>query len=311
MTFSHTPVLLEECLDGLNINPTGIYVDCTLGGGGHSCEIVKRLQPGGMLIGIDQDKAAIETAKSRLSPWADLVNIVHSNFSEIDNVLSDLGIERIDGALMDIGVSSYQFDEKERGFSYRMEAQLDMRMDQRGSLTAHDLINNSSQQELEEIFWKYGEEKWGRRIAEFVLNARQEKPIDTTLELVEIIQNAIPKKARADGGHPAKRVFQALRIAVNAELDVLSAAVPKLVERLAPGGRLAIITFHSLEDRIVKNLFKELSTGCICPKDFPVCVCDHERKLKILTKKPITSSKEELELNPRSKSAKLRVAERV
>ncbi|MDO5690649.1 MAG: 16S rRNA (cytosine(1402)-N(4))-methyltransferase RsmH [Tissierellia bacterium] len=311
MNYSHIPVLAQECLRGLNLNPDGIYVDCTLGGAGHSRLIADGLSEKGLLIGIDQDQDAIDNAREALADVQDRIQIVHSNFSRFDEILTEFGIDKVDGVLMDIGVSSHQFDEQERGFSYRMNAVLDMRMDRRSKLTAYELVNESSKEELEDLFWRYGEEKWGRRIAEFIVKAREEEPVETTFDLVEIIDAAIPKKVRAEGSHPAKRVFQALRIAVNAELDVLGATIPKIVERLVPGGRIVIVTFHSLEDRIVKNTFRELSTGCICPADFPICICNHEKQLKIINNKPITATEEELELNPRAKSAKLRIAERV
>lgn len=306
--FSHIPVLLNESIDNLNIKDGGIYVDCTLGGGGHSKEILKRI-PNGRLIGIDQDIDAIEAAKENLKEFEN-VTYVKANFSDLENILDNLNIDKVDGILMDIGVSSHQFDTGERGFSYNFDAKLDMRMSQDMELTAYDVVNNYPVEDLQNIFWKYGEEKWGKRIAEFIVEERKDKPIETTFQLVDIIKKAIPKKARQDGGHPAKRVFQALRIEVNKELDVLEKAINASVERLNIGGRLVIISFHSLEDRIVKNTFRDLSRGCTCPSDFPVCVCNNKRKVKKIGKL-ITPSEEEIKNNKRAKSAKMRVCERV
>ncbi|MDO5718002.1 MAG: 16S rRNA (cytosine(1402)-N(4))-methyltransferase RsmH [Tissierellia bacterium] len=310
MSFNHIPVLLKETIEGLNIKEDGIYVDCTLGGAGHAEEILKILKSG-KLIGIDQDEAAIKYSSEKLSRYGDRFIPIRSNFDNIGEILKDLGIDKIDGAMMDIGVSSHQIDESSRGFSYMEDAILDMRMDDRVELSAKEIVNSYTKAELEDIFWKYGEEKWGRRIAEFIVDKRASKTINTTYELVDIIQSAIPKAARKNGGHPAKRVFQALRIEVNKELDVLTNTIPSIVEMMNPGSRLAIITFHSLEDRIVKNIFKDLSRGCICPKDFPICVCNHERKIKIINRKPIIAGDKELKENSRAKSAKLRIAQRV
>ncbi|NLW51981.1 MAG: 16S rRNA (cytosine(1402)-N(4))-methyltransferase RsmH [Tissierellia bacterium] len=307
MEFKHKPVLLEETLEGLNIKENGIYVDCTLGGGGHSLEILKRLGPNGRLIAIDQDEDALVESQKRLEAYKDQITFIKSNYAFLESILDSLEIDKVDGVLMDIGVSSYQLDEGERGFSYHQDALLDMRMDQSSDLTAAYIVNNYSQEELEVIFWNYGEEKWGKRIAEFIVEQRQDKPIETTLELVDIIKAAIPKKIRMQGKHPAKRVFQALRIEVNKELDVLESTIGIAVERLKKGGRLAIITFHSIEDRIVKNRYNELAKGCTCPPDFPICVCHKTKEIKLLNRKPITASQEELDENRRAASAKLRV----
>ncbi len=310
MEFKHIPVLLNEVMDGLNIRPEGIYVDGTLGGAGHSLEIVKKLSTRGRLIGIDQDEAALSKAREVLRDYEDRVSLVHSNYEHFDQVLDHLGIEQVDGILLDIGVSSYQFDEGERGFSYQFDAPLDMRMNTTSPLTAADIVNEYSKTDLQEILFRYGEESWAKRIVEFIVKAREQKTIETTFELVEIIKAAIPKQVRRDGGHPARKTFQALRIAVNDELGVLERTVPKMVRRLRVGGRLAIITFHSLEDRIVKQSFKELYQDCICPPDIPNCICDKRREIEIITRKPIVASKTELEKNYRARSAKLRVAER-
>lgn len=310
MEFHHISVLLNEVLDGLSIKPDGIYVDGTLGGAGHSLEIVKRLQ-NGKLIGIDQDPAALEKSKEVLADYMDRVILVHSNYSGIKRVLREIGFDKVDGILLDLGVSSHQLDTEERGFSHNKDAPLDMRMDTTGGFTAWDVVNTYSEGELEKILLEYGEEKWARRIAQFIVNERQEKTIDTTFELVSVIKKAIPKKVRMEGHHPAKKTFQAIRIEVNRELEVLTGAITDMVECLNPGGRLAIITFHSLEDRIVKEAFKELYKDCICPPELPKCVCDKRREIDIITRKPLTPSKEELEYNPRSRSAKLRVAERI
>lgn len=311
MDFNHKPVLLKETIEGLNIKENGIYVDCTLGGGGHSLEIVKRLGDEGKLIAIDQDNEALVEAQSKLAEYKDKIYFIKSNYAYLDSILDNLGIDKVDGVLMDIGVSSYQLDEKERGFSYHQDAQLDMRMDQNSELTAKYIINNYSQEELENIFWNYGEEKWGKRITEFIIEERQNKEIETTLELVEIIKKAIPKKIRMQGKHPAKRVFQALRIEVNKELDVLESTLGVAIERLNKNGRLAVITFHSIEDRIVKTRFNEYAKGCTCPPDFPICVCNKKESIKIINRKPITASEEELEENRRSKPAKLRICKKI
>lgn len=310
MEFHHISVLLNEVLDGLSIKPDGIYVDGTLGGAGHSLEIAKRLR-NGKLIGIDQDPAALEKSKEVLADYMDRVILIHSNYSGIKRVLREIGFDKVDGILLDLGVSSHQLDTEERGFSHNKDAPLDMRMDTTGGFTAWDVVNTYSEGELEKILLEYGEEKWARRIAQFIVNERQEKTIDTTFELVSVIKKAIPKKVRMEGHHPAKKTFQAIRIEVNRELEVLTGAITDMVECLNPGGRLAIITFHSLEDRIVKEAFKELYKDCICPPELPKCVCDKRREIDIITRKPLTPSKEELEYNPRSRSAKLRVAERI
>jgi 16S rRNA (cytosine1402-N4)-methyltransferase len=309
MEFHHVSVLLDEVLEGLDIKEDGIYVDGTLGGAGHSKEIVKRLTTG-RLVGIDQDENALEKSREVLKEYMYKVDLVHSNYVNIKEVLENLNIEKVDGILLDLGVSSHQLDTEERGFSHNKDAALDMRMDTTSEFSAWDVVNTYSVEELTRIFLEYGEEKWGKRIAEFIVEERSEKPIDTTLELVTVIKKAIPKKVRMEGHHPAKKTFQAIRIEVNGELDVLKRAIWDMVQCLKPGGRLAIITFHSLEDRIVKEQFKELYKDCICPPEFPTCICDKRREIKIITKKPIVAGKEELNHNPRSRSAKLRVAER-
>ena len=308
--YSHTSVLLSEAVEALDIKPHGIYVDCTLGGGGHAEEIARRLE-GGLLIGIDQDEAAIRTSESRLAEYRDRLRLVKDNFSHIDEVLDALGICRIDGALLDLGVSSYQLDTPERGFSYNTCAPLDMRMNTDAPLSAHDVVNTYSEDELRRILFDYGEEPGAGRIAAAIVKARETHPIETTGELVEIIKSVTPKKLLAVGHHPAKKTFQAIRIEVNGELSVLEPTLSKITERLNPGGRLAVITFHSLEDRQVKRTFAELSAGCICPPSYPVCICGKKPKIKILTKKPILPSEEELAANHRSHSAKLRVAEKL
>lgn len=309
MEFHHVSVLLNEVLEGLAIKEDGIYVDGTLGGAGHSKEIVKRLTTG-RLVGIDQDENALEKSKEVLKEYMDKVDLVHSNYVNIKEVLENLNIEKVDGILLDLGVSSHQLDTEERGFSHNKDAPLDMRMDTTSEFSAWDVVNTYSVEELTRIFLEYGEEKWGKRIAEFIVEERSEKPIDTTLELVTVIKKAIPKKVRMEGHHPAKKTFQAIRIEVNGELDVLKRAIWDMVQCLKPGGRLAIITFHSLEDRIVKEQFKELYKDCICPPEFPTCICDKRREINIITRKPIVAGKVELDHNPRSRSAKLRVAER-
>lgn len=308
--FSHYSVLLNESIDGLNIKPDGIYVDCTLGGGGHSLEILKRLQ-NGRLIAVDQDADAIAASKVRLVDYLDKVTFVHDNFSNIGSALDELGIDGIDGAVIDLGVSSYQLDTPERGFSYMHDAPLDMRMNPEGGLTARDVVNTYSEAELKRIIFDYSEERFAGRIAAKICAAREEKPVETTFGLVDIIRSAIPAKAREDGPHPAKRTFQAIRIEVNSELSVIAPTLDSLVDALNPGGRLSVITFHSLEDRIVKQSFAGYSKGCTCPPDFPVCVCGHKPKLKIITHKPILPGERELDENPRSRSAKLRIAEKL
>lgn len=310
MNFEHISVLLNEVIEGLNIKNDGIYVDGTLGGAGHSSEIVKRLTTG-KLIGIDQDLNALSKAGNVLKEYSDKVILVHNNYENIDEVLSELGIDKVDGILLDLGVSSHQLDEESRGFSHNKDAPLDMRMDETSSFSAWDVVNKYSEEELERIIWDYGEDRWARRIAKFIVEERKESPIDTTLQLVSVIKKAIPKEVRKDGHHPAKKTFQAIRIEVNRELDVLIQSIPKMVRLLKPGGRLAIITFHSLEDRIVKEGFRELYADCICPPHLPKCVCDKVREIEIITRKPIAPTKEEIDVNPRSRSAKLRIAEKL
>ena len=309
MAFEHKSVLLTETIEGLQIRPDGIYVDGTLGGGGHSYEIAKRLTDG-RLIGIDQDQAAIEAAGMRLSPFGDKVTIVRSNYRNTREVLSELGIEKIDGMILDLGVSSYQFDTKERGFSYRFDSPLDMRMDTRQSFSAKEIVNGYSEMELYHVIRDYGEDKFAKNIAKHIVMARKKKPVETTGELCEIIKAAIPAKIRAEGGHPAKRTFQAIRIECNKELEVLRESLETLIELLNPGGRLCIITFHSLEDRIVKAAFKKAENPCICPPNFPVCTCGRVSQGKVVTGKPILPGEEELSGNPRAASAKLRIFEK-
>lgn len=311
MEFVHIPVLLNQTIESLNIKPGGVYVDCTLGGAGHSTEIVKRLLPGGTLIGIDQDENAIKAAGEKLAPYKEHIKLVRSNFRNLKRVIEEAGFEKVDGILMDIGVSSHQIDEEDRGFSYMHDGPLDMRMDRSGAVTAESLLNTADFQRLKEIIRDYGEEKWADRIAKFICQEREKYRIETTYQLVEIIKMAIPAAARREGGHPAKRTFQALRIAVNDELNVLETALYDAVEMLKEGGRLSVITFHSLEDRIVKNIFNKLEKPCTCPPQIPICVCGKEPQLKVLTKKPVIADEEELEINSRSKSAKLRAAERL
>ncbi|WP_306483937.1 16S rRNA (cytosine(1402)-N(4))-methyltransferase RsmH [Anaerococcus sp.] len=306
MKFEHIPVLAKETIENLNINPDGIYLDLTLGKGGHSKLILERLSDKGRLIAFDQDKEAIEAAKSNLRDFSN-VTFVNSNFENFEKVLEELGLDLIDGALMDIGVSSYQIDNAYRGFSYMKDGPLDMRMNQDNELTAEVIVNEYSQDELERIFFEYGEERFARSIARNIVNLRDEKRIDTTFKLREIVAKSI----KSQDAHPEKRVFQALRIEVNRELEVLENTIERVVDHLKKDGRIAIITFHSLEDRIVKNKFKDLATDCICPPEFPVCVCDHRAKIKIITRKPVTASKAELRDNSRSKPAKLRVGQRI
>lgn len=310
MEFKHVPVMLFECIDNLNIKPDGVYVDATLGGGGHSFEIASRLTEGGRLIGIDRDAQAIEAAKKRLEPFLERVSFVHDNFVNAYDILERLGVENIDGALIDLGVSSYQLDEAERGFSYINDAPLDMRMDRRNEKSAYTVINEYSENELCDIIYKYGEERWAKRIAQFIAERRKIKLIETTGELTDIIKAAIPAAARAEGGHPGKRTFQAIRIEVNDELAIIEDTINAFAEKLNKKGRLCVITFHSLEDRIVKEAFLKLTQGCTCPKEFPVCVCGGVSKGKIITRKPIIATEDELEANSRSKSAKLRVFEK-
>ena len=312
LTFSHKPVLLYECLDGLDIKPDSVYIDGTAGGAGHSFEIASRLtEKGGLLLALDQDETAVRVASERLSQFGEHAKVVHSNFRELASVCKREGVEQIDGLLLDLGVSSYQLDTPERGFSYQNDAPLDMRMDRRNPLTAYDIVNTYPEGEIKRILWEYGEEKFASRIASNIIRARETAAITTTGELVELIKQSIPAHSRETGHHPAKRSFQALRIAVNAELDVIAPAIRSAVNLMKPGGRIAIITFHSLEDRIVKQTFAELAQGCTCPKDFPICVCGNKPKVKILTKKPILPTEKELNENPRSRSAKLRVAQKI
>ena len=309
MVFHHVSVMLDEVIEGLNIKEDGIYVDGTLGAAGHSLEIVKKLGTG-KLIGIDQDKNALLKSKQVLGKYLDKVSLVKSNYSNIKNVLHNLNIEKVDGILLDLGVSSHQLDEGERGFSYNKDAPLDMRMDQDSDLSAWEVVNQYSKEELTRILLEYGEENWAMRIAEFIVTEREKEPIDTTLELVTVIKKAIPKKVRMEGHHPAKKTFQAIRIEVNRELDVLKDSIEEMASVLKPGGRLVVITFHSLEDRIVKEKFRWLYKDCTCPPEFPQCICDKKREIEIITRKPIVPRKKEIEENPRSRSAKLRIAEK-
>lgn len=310
MKFNHTSVLLQETIDGLNIRPDGVYVDGTLGGGGHSYEIASRLSDRGQLIGIDQDEAAITAAGERLKEFGDRVIIVRSNYRNTKSILQSLQIEKIDGMMLDLGVSSYQLDTEERGFSYRYDAPLDMRMDKRQTLTARDIVNGYSEMELFRVIRDYGEDKFAKNIAKHIVAARQQYSIETTGQLNEIIKAAIPAKMRAEGGHPSKRTYQAIRIECNKELEVLRDSLEELIGLLNPGRRLCIITFHSLEDRIVKSAFKKAENPCTCPPSFPVCVCGKVSQGKVITNKPILPGEEELERNSRAKSAKLRIFER-
>ena len=311
MEFQHKSVLLQECIDALNIRPDGIYLDGTLGGAGHSSQIARRLTEGGRLIGVDRDRTALAAAKERLSPYADRVTLVHSNFAEIDAILDSLGIPAVDGMLFDLGVSSPQLDDASRGFSYMADAPLDMRMDKDDALTAGEVVNTWPQGELRRILYDYGEERYAPQIAAAICRAREKAPVETTLELVDIIRSAMPAQALREKQHPAKRSFQAIRIAVNDELGAVSRMMQAAVGRLNPGGRLAVITFHSLEDRIVKSEMQQAARGCTCPPEFPVCVCGKKPLVKLVTRKPIVSGPAELEENPRARSAKLRVAEKL
>ena len=310
MEFQHKSILLNECMEGLSIKADGIYVDGTLGGGGHSFHIAQRLSDKGRLIGIDQDEDAIEAATKRLAQFKQRVTIVRDNYEHFQEILSTLSIPAVDGILLDLGVSSYQFDEADRGFSYRFDAPLDMRMDKRQDFTAKDLINSYSEAELFHIIRDYGEDKFAKNIAKHIVLERAKKPIETTFELSEVISHAIPMKMRVQGGHPAKKTFQAIRIALNRELEVLEESLDGMIKALKPGGRLCIITFHSLEDRIVKRAFRTAEDPCICPKDFPICTCGRKSLGKVISKKAILPSDLEREENPRSKSAKLRIFER-
>jgi 16S rRNA (cytosine1402-N4)-methyltransferase len=310
MEFKHISVLFEETVDGLNVKPDGIYVDGTMGGAGHGRAICERLSEQGRYIGIDQDEAAIQTGSERLAPYQDRVTIVRSNYEQMVSVVHGLGIEKVDGILLDLGVSSYQLDTAERGFSYREDAPLDMRMDQRQQLTAGDIVNQYSEMELFRIIRDYGEDRFAKNIAKHIVKEREQAPIETTGQLAEIVKHAIPAKIRATGGHPAKRTFQAIRIELNRELTVLEDSLDGMIDLLNPGGRLCIITFHSLEDRIVKSSFRKNENPCICPPGFPVCTCNQVSKGKAITRKPILPTEKEMEENLRSRSAKLRIFER-
>ena len=309
MEFKHKSVLLNETIDGLNIKPDGIYVDGTLGGGGHAYKVCRRLGEKGSIVGIDQDAAAIEAASARLKDFGEKVTIVRSNYCDMKSKLHELGIDKVDGIVLDLGVSSYQLDTAERGFSYREDAPLDMRMDTRQKMTARDIVNDYTEADLYRVIRDYGEDKFAKNIAKHIVQARAVKPVETTAELSEIIRASIPMKFQKKSGHPAKRTFQAIRIELNRELDVLRDSLDDMIDLLNPGGRLCIITFHSLEDRIVKSAFRKNENPCTCPPDFPVCVCGKKSKGSIITKKPILPSEEELEYNSRSKSAKLRIFE--
>ena len=311
MEFKHKSVLLYETVDELNIKPDGIYVDGTLGGGGHSYEIAGRLSEGGRLIGIDQDEDAIKAASKRLEPYMDRVTIVRNNYCNMDKVLDELGIDKVDGIMLDLGVSSYQLDAADRGFTYNVDTALDMRMDQRQEITAKDIVNEYSEFDLYRIIRDYGEDRFAKNIAKHIVAARQEKPIETTFELNDIIKAAIPMKVRATGGHPSKRTYQAIRIELNKELEVLENSIDMMIDRLKPEGRLCIITFHSLEDRIVKTRFRNNENPCTCPPSFPACVCGKVPKGRVITRKPVVPTDEEINENSRSKSSKLRVSERV
>ncbi|HHY05528.1 MAG TPA: 16S rRNA (cytosine(1402)-N(4))-methyltransferase RsmH [Clostridia bacterium] len=312
MTFQHKPVLLREVLAYLEPLPGMVMLDCTLGGGGHSKAILEKILPGGKLIALDQDLEALEAAQQVLHPLGeDNYIISHANFKDLKKVLKQTPYRQVEGILFDLGVSSYQLDRGERGFSYQQDAFLDMRMDRTASKKAYDLVNECTEEELTRIIWNYGEERWAKRIASFIVHAREQELIRTTGQLVQIIKKAIPGDARRQGPHPAKRTFQALRIAVNHELEILAPALKAGLEILKPGGRMAVLTFHSLEDRLAKRVFKDAAQGCICSKDLPICICKHKPKIKILTRKPVIPSEQEIAENPRARSAKLRVVERI
>lgn len=307
MKFHHIPIMLNECIKGMNILSTGIYVDATLGGAGHGSKICEGLDSKGIFIGIDQDINAINAAKDVLERYKNNIILKNENFSSIKRILYELNIENVNGVLLDLGVSSHQLDEADRGFSYMNDAQLDMRMDTRNNMSAYNIVNSYTAQQLEKVIWSYGEERWYKRIVQFILEGRKDKPINTTYELVEIIKKAIPKGARRDGPHPAKRTFQAIRIEVNGEISILKKSIEDIIDILAPEGRLCIITFHSLEDRIVKNTFRFMENPCTCPTEFPICICGVKSKGNVITKKPITPSEDEIEKNHRARSAKLRI----
>ncbi len=309
--FSHLSVLLYECIEALEIRDGYTYIDCTAGGGGHSLEIAKRMGPNSRLICFDRDKNAIKAATERLHDYLDRVTFINDNFKSVDKVIKELGITNLGGVLADLGCSSHQFDTPERGFSYMHDAPLDMRMDTDAPLSAYEVVNDYPEEQLRKIIFEYGEERFAPRIASAICKRREASPIETTHQLTDIIKGAIPAAARADGPHPSKRTFQAIRIEVNSELDAIKPLIESAASALVPGGRIAIISFHSLEDRIVKQTYKNLASGCTCPKDFPICICGNKPKIKEITKKPILPSEEELENNPRSRSAKLRVAERL
>ena len=311
VNFSHRSVLLDECIEGLDIKPDGIYVDGTAGGGGHSLEIAKKLTEGGRLIAIDRDDAAIAAAGERLRDYSDRVTFVRNNFSSVREVCLELGIDKIDGVLLDLGVSSYQLDTPERGFTHNTDAPLDMRMDRRNDLDAYTVVNTYSADQLKKIIYDYGEERFAPKIAAAIVREREKAPIATTGQLVDVIKSAIPAAAREGGHHPAKRTFQAIRIEVNGELAAIEPTIRNATDILAPGGRIVIITFHSLEDRIVKQTYADLASGCNCPKSLPICVCGRKPRVEVLTRKPILPSERELEENPRSRSAKLRIAEKI
>ncbi len=308
--FEHISVFYDEVLEGLNINPGGTYADLTLGGAGHSLGIISKLDDG-LLIGVDQDAYAIKVSSERLAETGKKFKTYHANFENIDTVLDEFSIEKVDGVLIDLGVSSYQFDTADRGFSYRFDSRLDMRMNQADKIDAHYVVNNYSEKRLTSIMKDYADERWASRIAKFIVEERSQKTIDTTFELVDVIKKAIPLQARKDGGHPAKKTFQAIRIEVNDELGRLKTTLDKVVKRLNPGGRLVVITFHSIEDRIVKNKFKEMANPCVCPSDFPICVCGKSAEIKLVNRKAILPTDSEIEQNKRSKSAKLRIIEKI